>query len=114
MYVEKIENVKKEKVEMEGGKGIWIQWLISKNIADNYAMRLFTVEKDGVIPKHHHPWEHEIYILQGKGIIGAGDEEREVEEGYFAYIPPNIPHWYINTGNGDWKFLCIIPMKGVP
>ncbi len=114
MYVEKIENVKKEEVKMEGIKNVWIQWLISKEEgAENYAMRLFTVGKDGVIPRHQHPWEHEIFILQGKGIIGAGEEEKEVEEGSFAYIPPNVPHWYRNTGEEDWKFICIIPMKGV-
>ncbi len=114
MYVSHINKVKKEKVEMEGIKDVYIQWLISKEQgAENYAMRLFTVEPDGVIPKHEHPWEHEIFILEGRGIIGAGDVEKEVEAGNFAYIEPNVPHWYRNTGDGEWKFLCIIPMKGV-
>ncbi len=119
MYVSSVDDVEKIKVEMKGmdgqvTKGVWIQWLISREQgAENYAMRLFTVEPGGVIPKHQHPWEHEIFVIKGKGIIGAGDEEKEVSEGYFAYIPPDVPHWYRNTGNEEWKFICIIPMKGV-
>ena len=113
MYLSNIKDVEKEKVEMEGVNGVWIQWLIAgKEGAENYAMRLFTVEPGGAIGRHQHPWEHEIYFLEGKGVVGAGEEEREVEAGNFAYIEPDIPHWYRNTGDTEWKFLCIIPMKG--
>ena len=113
MKVAHVDEVEKEKVDMEGVEKTWIQWLIAKKDgAENYAMRLFTVEPGGVIGKHQHPWEHEIFFLEGKGIVGAGDEEKEVVAGNFAYIEPDVPHWYRNTGDSDWKFLCIIPMKG--
>lgn len=112
MFASHINEVKKEKVEMEGAEGVWIQWLIAgKEGAKNYAMRLFTLEKGGRIPRHQHPWEHEIFVLEGHGIIGAGEEEKEVKAGNFAYIEPDIPHWYRNTGDSEWKFLCVIPIK---
>jgi hypothetical protein len=77
MYISDIDSTEKERVEMEGAEGVWIQWLIArKNGAENYAMRLFTVEKGGKIPRHQHPWEHEILFLEGEGIVGAGEEER--------------------------------------
>jgi len=115
MYLGHIDDVKKEKVKMEGTSGTYIQWLISKRQgAENYAMRLFTLEPGGKIAKHQHPWEHEIYVLQGEGKIGAGEEEVVAKAGNFLYIEPDVPHWYENTGTGDMKFLCIIPMKGVP
>ncbi|MCD6474369.1 MAG: cupin domain-containing protein [Thermoplasmata archaeon] len=112
MYHNNINNVKKEKVEMEGAVGAWIQWLITKERgAANYAMRLFTIEPDGKIPRHQHPWEHEIFVLEGTGIIGCCEEEKEVKEGDFLYIEPDVPHWYRNNGDKPWKFLCIIPYK---
>ena len=112
MYHNNIENVKKEMVEMEGAEKTWIQWLITKEHgAANYAMRLFTIEPSGKIPRHQHPWEHEIFILEGSGIIGCCDEKKEVKEGDFLYIEPDVPHWYKNNGNKPWKFLCIIPYK---
>ena len=117
MYVGHIEDVKKEKVDMEGmdgqkTKGVWIQWLIREDQgAENYALRLFTLEPGGVIPKHQHPWEHEIFILSGEGIIGAGETEVTVHEGNFLYIEPDIPHWYRNESDKELKFLCIIPIR---
>ncbi len=114
MYIGHIDDVEKTEVKMEGTHGTYIQWLISREQgAENYAMRLFTLKPGAEIAKHQHPWEHEIYVLSGKGIIGAGEEEVEAGEGNFLYIPPDIPHWYRNTGDEDMKFLCIIPMKGV-
>ncbi len=115
MYISHVNDVPKEEVNMEGTQGTFIQWLISKEQgAENYAMRLFTIKPGGKIARHQHPWEHEIYILRGKGIIGAGEEEVKVKEGNFLYVPPDVPHWYRNDGNEDLQFLCIIPMKGVP
>ena len=114
MYVGHVDDVKREEVKMEGTSGTYIQWLISKEQgAENYAMRLFTLKPGGRIARHQHPWEHEIYILSGTGIIGAGEEEVRVREGNFLYVPPDVPHWYVNDGEEDMKFLCIIPMKGV-
>ena len=111
MYLGNINEVKKEKVDMKGSSKTWIQWLITeKHGAKNYVMRLFTIEPDGVIPKHQHPWEHEIFVLKGGGIVGCCEEEKEAKEGDFIYIEPNVPHWYRNNGSKDWKFLCIIPM----
>ncbi len=117
MYVSHIEDVPKEKVDMEGidgerTKGVWIQWLIREEQgAENYALRLFTMEPGGIIPKHQHPWEHEIFVLEGEGIIGAGDREVRVKAGKFLYIEPDVPHWYRNESDGEFKFLCIIPIR---
>ncbi len=117
MFVSHIDNVPKEKVEMENPdgertKGVWIQWLIREEQgAENYALRLFTLEPGGVIPRHQHPWEHEIFILEGVGVIGAGNKEVRVKPGNFLYIEPDIPHWYRNEGEENLKFLCIIPIR---
>ncbi len=110
MYIGNIDKVKKEKVDMEGSEKTWIQWLITnKQGAERYAMRLFTMEPGGVIARHEHPWEHEIFILEGNGVVGCCDDEMEVKPGDFLYIEPNVPHWYKNNGKNEFKFLCIIP-----
>ncbi len=114
MHVGHVDEVKREEVKMEGTSGTYIQWLISREQgAENYAMRLFTIKPGGKIARHSHPWEHEIFVLSGRGRIGAGEQEVEVREGNFLYIEPDVPHWYVNDGDENFKFLCIIPMKGV-
>ena len=113
MSVIKADDVKSELVEMEGVKDTYIQWLIREENAGakNFAMRRFTVKPNGVIGKHSHDWEHEIYILKGEGVIGAGEKEVKVQPNMAIYVPPNIPHWYKNTGDEDLVFLCLIPIK---
>ena len=112
MKVFSYREVKAEEVTEEGAAKTKVRWLIDeKTGAKNFFMRMFEVEPGGYSPLHAHPWEHEIFILEGTGIIGCCDEEKEVKEGDFLYIEPDVPHWYKNNGNKPWKFLCIIPYK---
>ncbi|MGQ4833560.1 MAG: cupin domain-containing protein [Candidatus Asgardarchaeia archaeon] len=113
MYVGHISEVPAEEVKLEGTTKTTIQWLITKEKAgaENFAMRRFVIKPGGTIGKHSHDWEHEIYVLDGEGIVGAGDKEVKVTKDIFLYIPPNVPHWYRNEGASDFVFLCIIPYK---
>lgn len=103
-------NIPRERVEK--ASKTWIRWLITdKDGAPTFAMRLFEVEPEGYIPAHKHPWEHEIFVLEGNGRIRIGEKVYDVKEGYTVFIPPNIEHEYWNTGNKTLKFICIIPLK---
>jgi len=104
--------VKAEKVEMKGFEGVTVRWLISKDDgAENFAMRCFEVKPGGKTAFHSHDWEHEVFILNGKGRIKCGDEERIVEAGYVVFIPPNALHSFENIGGETLRFLCLIPYK---
>ncbi len=95
----------------EGAKGVKIRWLVSKEDgAPNYQMRLFEVEAGGYTPYHSHDWEHEVFVLEGKGVIKTKDENIEISDGYFAFIKPNEYHQFINTGDKVLKFICVIPV----
>lgn len=99
-----------EEVKELGAVKVKVRWLISKKDgAKNFAMRLFEVDEEGNTPLHTHPWEHEVYILEGEAKIIAEDREYLVKEGCLAYIPPNVKHSFINTGKGKLKFICVIP-----
>ncbi|WEU40386.1 MAG: cupin domain-containing protein [Candidatus Odinarchaeum yellowstonii] len=113
MYIKKVEDVKAELVAQEGVKGTYIQVLIDKERcgAVNFAMRRFIIKPGGEIGLHNHNWEHEIFVLKGKGIVKNGETTHEVEENTVIYIPPNEPHYYKNTGRTDLVFLCLIPIK---
>jgi len=106
-------DVPEEPVEI--AENTTIRWLISrKDGAPNFAMRLFRIGPGGSIPSHSHDWEHEIFVLRGSGLVRIGEKEYRVSEGTFLFIPPNVEHYYENTGEGDLEFLCLIPLKGVP
>ena len=87
-----------------------IQWLISADDdAPNFYLRRFTVQKDGYSPKHSHPYEHEVYCLAGKGKVLIGGEWHNFEKDYVIFVPPNVIHQFVNTGDSELIFLCVIP-----
>ena len=105
--------VSEEKVVMNNVelKGVWIRWLIRGGEARGFAMRVFRIEPGAVIPAHTHPWEHGIFVLKGEGVVRIGRSRYVVRAGDYLLIPPNVEHEYVNVGNEDFEFICVIPSK---
>jgi len=78
----------------------------------NFSMRKFTVGAGGCSPYHTHPWEHEVYVLSGRGEVRFAGGSQPVEPGDFAYVPPSDEHQFVNTGDGPFEFLCMVPLDG--
>jgi len=115
MIVKNSDDVEKSVVKMDQVEGTKIQWLASKfDGAPNFAMRRFTMEIGGKIGLHDHPWEHEIYILRGKGIAYNDKERVEIKAGDVIFIPGNEPHGYDNIGDEELMFICMVPNEGDP
>jgi quercetin dioxygenase-like cupin family protein len=72
-------------------------------------MRLFEMAPNGFSPLHSHPWEHEVFILEGNGAVTDGKEQKEFKEGDVLFIPSNERHQLKNVGKVIVKFLCLIP-----
>ncbi|MGC9307785.1 MAG: cupin domain-containing protein [Thermoplasmatota archaeon] len=113
MIVEHQKDVTAKKVEMEGAKNVTIQWLIDdKRGASNFAMRRFVVGPGGHTPLHDHEWEHEIYVLEGRGaLVDENGEEHALEPHRFGYVPAGEVHQFKNVGSDDFVFLCMIPLQ---
>jgi quercetin dioxygenase-like cupin family protein len=97
-------------VTMEGSAGCRVRWLIGDaDKAPNFAMREFEVAPGGHTPKHFHDYEHEVYVLAGRGIVIDGDRERPLAAGDVVFVAPNDVHQFHNTGPEPMRFLCLIP-----
>jgi len=81
--------------------------------AKNFCMRMFEMDKDGYTPRHTHDWEHEVFVLAGKGKVFIEDKWYQVSTGSAIFIPPNIEHQFKNTSDTRFDFLCLIP-SGAP
>jgi quercetin dioxygenase-like cupin family protein len=94
----------------EGAVGLRVRWLITKNIgAQNFAMRLFEMETGGHSPFHDHPWEHEVFILEGEGLVIGEGGGIKFRAGDVIFIPANEKHQFKNNGEKTVKFLCLVP-----
>jgi len=112
MKVTDYRNVPLEEVEMEGASNVKVRWLISeKDEAKNFAMRLFELGLGGNTPFHAHDWEHEVFVLEGRGEVKINEETYPVKKDTVVFVEPNQEHSFINTGQGPLKFLCLIPYK---
>lgn len=100
-----------ETVQVHGGVKTSKQVLISAQEAPNFALRRFIMEPGGGMPRHTNTVEHEQYVLTGKARIGIAEKVFEVKKGDVVFIPENVPHWYENTGDEAFEFLCIVPNK---
>jgi len=94
----------------EGASKIKVRWVISKEMgAPNFAMRIFEVEPGGYSPLHSHGWEHEVFILEGDGIIVSQDGEKRFKPGDAVLVAPNEKHQFKNDSKKPVKFICVVP-----
>ena len=105
------QKVKEEQAE-QGAHEVTVRWLITEDDgAENFAMRYFTVAPQGFTPYHSHDWEHEVFILDGQGVIRIGDQTKELVKGIVIFIPPNVKHQFTNPSTNPLRFLCMIPNR---
>jgi len=109
MPVRKAGTVPSEAVR--AGTDTRIQVLIGPDEAPNFALRRFTMQPGGGMPRHLNEVEHEQYVLRGRARVGIGDEVFEVAADDVVYIPAGVPHWYEATGDEAFEFLCVVPNR---
>lgn len=94
-------------------KGASIQAMVSpKEGWEGYVMRVIEVQKDGYTPKHHHPWPHINYIIEGKGELEIDGVIHPVQAGSYAFVPGESLHQFRNAGEQVFRFICIVPEIG--
>jgi quercetin dioxygenase-like cupin family protein len=67
------------------------------------------------IPLHRHPYpvEELLYVLRGKGVETVRSEEREVGPGTAIFIPPEVDHKLVNTGDEMLMLLVVVSPPGI-
>ena len=110
MKVNHSQTIESKPVEMDGAKGCTVRWLVGQEDgAPNFAMRQFEVAPGGHTPKHSHPYEHEVFVLEGHGVVTEGETEHALSAGDVVFVAPNDVHQFRNTGREPMKFLCMVP-----
>jgi len=78
--------------------------------APNFIMRIFDLNPGVSSPHHAHPWEHEVFVLNGEAVVKDDlDGETPIKEGDTIFIPANEKHCLINKGEDIFRFICLIP-----
>ena len=110
MKIQHREQIPQNVVEMEGAHGCQVRSLLSAaDGTPTFAMREFEVAPGGHTPRHHHPYEHEVFVLEGEGIVYEGDQARPIRAGDVVFVQPDEVHQFRNSSQAVLKFLCLIP-----
>jgi quercetin dioxygenase-like cupin family protein len=97
--------------DFEEAPGVTVRWVISeKDGAPNFALRVFEVQPGAASPFHTHAWEHEAFILAGKGHLRAVDGETPFREGDAVFIAPQEKHQFVNDEDTVLRFICVVPL----
>jgi quercetin dioxygenase-like cupin family protein len=85
--------------------------ITARDGAPNFCMRVFEVEPGSSTPDHTHPWEHEVFVLSGAGVVRGKEGESAINKGSVVFIAPDEPHCFINNGAQTLRFVCLIPIQ---
>jgi len=106
-----------EKIEitdMEGAEKVEKEVLLGDpEGVETFAMRRFTLDSGGHTPYHCHEWEHEIYVLDGRGKIRTEEGDKGLSSGDVVYVPSDEKHQFVSESEG-LTFLCLVPRRGEP
>jgi quercetin dioxygenase-like cupin family protein len=104
--------VPEEPVTDPGVKGVHIRILVGPDDgAGSFVMRRFRVRPGGYTPLHTHDWEHEVFVLSGRGEIMTPRGPRPLGPGDAVFAEAGMEHQFRNTGEGgaEFEFICVIP-----
>ena len=78
--------------------------------APNFCMRVFEIQPGSSTPSHTHAWEHEIFVISGRGAVIGEEGGTEIGKGSVIFIAPEENHCLVNKGNEPLRLVCIIPV----
>ena len=78
--------------------------------APTFVMRVFEIQPGSATPAHSHPWEHEVFVVSGRGAVRGADTERQLGEGDTVMVLPDEPHCFANTSDDILRIICVVPL----
>lgn len=74
----------------------------------SFRVRYFEVGPGGHSSLEKHEHIHLVITLRGVGHVIVGDDVYETAPFDIIYVPPMVPHQFVNDGDESYGFLCIV------
>jgi quercetin dioxygenase-like cupin family protein len=106
--------------EPETGRGTWAMGSLFEHLLESeesgglLGVALVTQPPGIATPLHRHTREAEaFYLLEGRMTYRAGDEDYELYDGCFMYLPKGLPHAFRIRGDAPAKFVALTAPGGL-
>ncbi len=88
--------------------GIVRQVIIGYREETKFHVRYFEIAPGGYSSLEKHEHSHAVTVIRGKGKAILGDKAVEVKFLDTVYVSPHTPHQFINDGEEEFGFLCVV------
>ena len=73
----------------------------------NLNLRIFEVQPDTENDLHAHGYSHDLFVIEGEGVVRLSNDDQSIKEGDVVHIAPGESHSFANAGGSELRFLCI-------
>ena len=75
--------------------------------ASRFCMRIFDLEPGSSTQPHSHWWEHEVFVLSGRGLVVGGEGETRIARDSVIFIAPDEHHYFVNNGKKPLRYILL-------
>jgi len=92
----------------------WYREIINDEVGSTQVTQFVGIIPPGRAPDHYHLYEEVICILDGHGVMWAGETSTPIEPGSCIFLPRRQVHCVENHGPGDLRLLGVFYPAGSP
>lgn len=112
MKIRHFRDVEAEHMDHGGARGVKGRVPIgSADGAPNFTMRVFTIAPGGNTPYHRHDYEHEIFILNGRGFLLFPEGRSAVRPGDTVLVESDDWHGFVADEEMGMEMICLVPNR---
>ena len=105
-----IDEIPERSINKNYMEGVSIRYLIVEEFgAPNFEMRYFELQKGAKTSFDKHAYEHEVFVLRGKGRLVVNGKDYYLRLNDAVLIEPWEEHQLFQDGDEPFGFLCIVP-----
>lgn len=110
MKIGHVEEIEEQAVEVEGARGVRMRVVVGEaQGAPHFVMRVFDVAPGGHSPHHAHGFEHEVFVVSGRGTHLDQGKEEPLGPGDVVYVAPGAVHQFRAAPDEGLRFVCVVP-----
>jgi quercetin dioxygenase-like cupin family protein len=110
LYKINLHDIPEEGINRSYRPGVSIRYLILEEFgAPGFEMRYFELEPGASSSVDEHPYEHEVFVVRGRGVLALEEREFALRPHDAVLIEPNERHQLRQAGEEPLGFLCIVP-----
>ena len=112
MYVTHVSQVPETSIAAlsSGDRRATVRWVIGEEQgAPNFEMRLFHLDDGMSTEWHSHPWEHEVFVVAGRGSVRGEGGDTPLQPGSVVFVPAGERHQFLSAPDHAMEFICVVP-----